>query len=562
MRLLIPLIAIPAALFAVTLILPVLFPAWADMATVFLWLQDRWLLLCQVVTLAVACIGLRRATREAVLPAWAPGLLAAVLVVVCAVGHRWILCGYDMSRDEQMAVFDSRVFAAGRLVEPLPAMWQQHADALNLMFMLPVSHPIAWISGYLPTNAMLRALTGLVVDPTLTGPLLTGLGLLFLWLCARRLWPQERETALVAVLLYVASGQILFAGMTAFAMPAHLTLNLLWFWLFLRARPAADLGALAVAAVATGLHQPLFHPLFALPFLVGLVSDRAWARAMLYAAAYAAICAFWLAWPIAMHALITGPASQTEAAGTDFLSRLLAVLAVANPTRIPDMIANLVRFAAWQPVLLLPLMGAGVVLARHERPTLALAASVALPIVAMTIILSYQGQGFGYRYLHPVLGSAILLAVQGFRHLVQRDTRLRPLLLRTTLAGLVVIFPLQAILSHAFYAPAAGIDARIRASGADYAIVGPTDAPFTRALVLNRADLANRPLRLLGDKIDDDLVADICRNGARVAMPTSALLAPVSDYLKIPPNGMADERFARLSPKLVAAGCTVERIGP
>ena len=553
---------VAAGLCLVAFELPAIAPAWVDMSTVFLQFQDRWLLLGAAVLFAMACLRLPAASRPLLLPAWAPWTMALAIVVVCVAGHHWILCGYDMSRDEQMAVFDSRIFSAGRLVEPLPVLWQQHADALNLTFMLPVSHPIAWVSAYLPMNAMLRALTGLVADPTLTGPLLTGLGLLVLWLCARRLWPQERETGLVAVLLYVTSGQVLFAGMTAFAMPAHLTLDLLWLWLFLRARTTTDLAALAVAAVATGLHQPLFHPLFALQFLVGLVRDRAWGRVMLYAAGYAIICAFWLAWPIWMHALIAGPGSQTQAAGTDYLSRLIVTVTSGNEARVPDMVANLLRFAAWQPILMLPLMAAGVVLARRERPTLALAASVALPILVMGVILPYQGQGFGYRYLQPALGPALLLAVQGFRCLVRRDTRLRPLLLRTTLAGLVVIFPLQAYMTHAFFAPAAGIDARIRASGADYAIVGPVDAPFARALVLNRPDLSNRPLRLLGDEIDADLIASICKSGARVALPTSALLAPMSNYVEIPPSDAADRRLAEMSPRLTAAGCTVERLGP
>ena len=561
MRRLTLLIAIPVVLCLIALALPVLFPAWIDTATVYLSFQDVRLLPSEALTLAAACIGLRHVSRKMDVPAWALMLLAAAVVGICAFGHRWILCGYDMSRDEQMAVFDAQIFSTGRLVQPLPAMWQAHADALNLVFMLPVSHPIAWVSSYLPMNAALRALTGFVVDPTLTGPLLTGLGLLFLWLCARRLWPLEREAALVAVLLYVASGQILFAGMTAYAMPAHLTLNLLWLWLFLRAEAAADCGALAVAAVATGLHQPVFHPLFALPFLVGLVRDRAWARAAMYAAGYAAICAFWLAWPIAMHALVSGPASQTQAAGTDYLSRLLLTLAAGNATRFQDIIANLLRFAAWQSVLLLPLMAAGVWLARGQRLTLTLAASLALPFVFVSIILPYQGQGFGYRYLHSALGPAILLAVLGFRALVQIDARLRPLLLRTTFTSLVVIFPMQAYMAHAFNAPAAAIDSRLRASGADYVIFGQ-DAPFATALVLNRADLSNRPLRLLGDKVDDDLIANICRTGPRVALPTNALFAPISNYFMIPPLGTADERFARLSPKLRDAGCKIERLEP
>ena len=78
----------------------------------------------------------------------------------------------------------------------------------------------------------------------------------------------------MALLLLVLSGQVLFAGMTAFAMPAHLFVNLLWLWLFLADRRRTDLVALAVGFVGTGLHQPLFHPLFVLPFLVLLLSKH------------------------------------------------------------------------------------------------------------------------------------------------------------------------------------------------------------------------------------------------------------------------------------------------
>lgn len=553
--------AIPLLLCVVALELPRFFPAWTDLTAFFLYRQDRWLLACLLATLAISFVALRPTLQELYLPVWGVVALAAATVALCAIGHHWILCGYDMSRDEQMAVFDSGNFVAGRLTARLPAAWQQHADALNLHFMLPVSHPVAWASAYLPMNAMLRALVGEVADPALTGPFLTGLGLLLLWLCARRLWPREREAAVVAVLLYIASGQILVSGMTAYAMPAHLTLDLLWLWLFLRDKPTADAGALAVAAVATGLHQPLFHPLFALPFLFSLVITRDWKRTALYAIGYAAICAVWLAWPMVIYAQVAGPGSQTEAAGTDYLSRLLKTMAAGDATRVPDMTANLLRFAAWQPVLLLPLMVAGVILGRRERLTPALAVSVLLPIVVMGVILPYQGHGFGYRYLQGVLGPAILLAVQGFRSLVPRYARLRPLLLRTTTAGAFVIFTLQAYLAHAFYAPSAAVDARIRGSGADFVIIGSGDVPFALDLVLNRADLSNRPIRLIADEVDNDLIAFICRRNARVSTPTSALFKPIDDYFLISPRDIPEARFASLSPELAAAGCKIERLG-
>ena len=555
-------VASTAALFIVASSTPLIFSQWGDLSALYLYRQDTWLLLCNFAVLVVALLRLRQVTRAINFPVWFPYASALGICCFCLAGHRWILGGWDMSRDEQMAVFDSQIFATSRLVQQLPVLWQAHVDALNTTFMLPVSQPVAWVSGYLPMNAALRALVGYSADPTLTGPLMTALGLVFLWKCARLLWPANREAASVAALLYVASGQVVFAGMTAYAMSAHLALDLLWLWLFLENRPATDLGALAVAAVATGLHQPLFHPLFALPFLVGLVRDRAWRRVVLYGLGYATICVFWLAWPMLTHALVAGSNSQKQAAGTDYLTRLLITLMHDNPVRWADMSGNLLRFAAWQPLLLLPLAAAGLALAWRDRPTLALAFSFALPVVVMAVILPYQGHGFGYRYLHGVIGPAILLAVQGWRHLTRRDARLRPLLLRTTAVGLLLLLPLQALMSHAFYAPAARIDARIRASGADYVIIGAGDAMFAKDLVINRPDLSNRPIRLLGDKVDDALIAAVCRPEIRVAMPTGALFHEVDSYFMTVPSGAADARLARLSPTLLAAGCSVEQLGP
>src|SRR3546814_7726455 len=88
--------------------------------------------------------------------------------------------------------------------------------ALNTMYMFITDHREAWASAYLPVNAALRALVGWVAVPTLTGPLLTLLGALALLACARRIWPANREAAVVALLLYAGTGQIWLHGMTAY----------------------------------------------------------------------------------------------------------------------------------------------------------------------------------------------------------------------------------------------------------------------------------------------------------------------------------------------------------
>ncbi len=547
------------AVYLAALVLPLLASDWSNLSAVFLDRQDQWLLLDGLAILTVCSFRLRERTSSFVVPPWLPWALAASVFCFCIAGHIWILDGYDLSRDEKMASFDAMILKQGRLVQPLPTFWQTHADALNTRFMLTVSDPVAWASSYLPMNAALRALVGLVAAPSLTGPLVTALGLLAVWNCARRLWPSEREPAMVAAILYAGSGQVLFAGMTSYAMPAHLTLDLLWLWLFLIRKPTTDVAALAVGLVATGLHQPLFHPLFALPFLAGLLRDRDWPRVFLFAGGYAVIGCVWLSWPLFMHSLVAGPHSGAAAAGTDYLSRLVDTVFHGDSTRLADMAGNLLRFAAWQPILLLPLIVAGV-LGRQERPTCALAVCLVLPILVMGIILPYQGHGFGYRYLHGVIGPAILLSAGGWRKLSRLDAGLRSLFVRSTVGGVAILLPLQASMAHAFYAPFARIDARIRTSGADYVIVGQDDAPFARDLVINRPDLSNRPIGLLSDEITDDLIAGICRPGIRVAMTTDELFAPWDAYLETPQSGGVDARFARLSQRLETAGCTTTRL--
>ena len=537
------------------------FPMATDTAVLF-YRQDRWLLLVESGLLLAACVRTGNRERRLDLPPWALPLIALLLVGFCYAGGKWVLFGYELSRDEQLAVFDSKIFSSGLLAQPLPVFWQEHAAALNTLFMLPVIRPIAWVSAYLPMNAALRTVVGLVTDPSLIGPLMVALGLFSLWKCARSLWPEDREAAVVALLLYIGSGQVLFAGMTAYAMPAHLAFNLLWLWLFLLNRRITDLAALLVAFIATGLHQPLFHPLFAAPILFTLLRARNWSRITLFAIGYGAICAFWLAWPGWMHGLVAGPAS-TMAAGTDYFTRLLATLSQGDSNRWQEMGANLLRFFAWQHLLLLPLMVVGIAVAWHERLVGALTLSILLTAGVMLLILPYQGHGFGYRYLHGTIGVAILLAVYGWRWLAARQGWVRPLFVRATFAGLVVLLPLQAWMGHGFYAPFAQIDRRITASGADYFITGENDVPCSHDLVINRPDLSNRPLRLIGEKVDEALIRNICRSGARVAMPTSAFFRPIEISYLMSRLTKADERFASLSPKLSAAGCRVDRLdGP
>ena len=79
------------------------------------------------------------------------------------------------------------------------------------------------------------------------------------------------------------------------------------------------------------------------------------------------------------------------------------------------MALNLLRFLAWQSPLMLPLALVGLVICRKRRGILvSLALGIALTLAVVLVVMPFQGHGWGYRYLHGLLGSIALLAAQGW----------------------------------------------------------------------------------------------------------------------------------------------------
>lgn len=547
------LLAVTLTAFALSLI----FAPHISLTAFFLARQDRWLLLLGTLLLAAASVRLggRRTLRVPTVPALVTG--ASLLVLACLAGHFLLLAGYDMSRDEQMATFDAAVFARGHLVEELPPFWRTKAHALNTLFMYPAAERAAWISSYLPLNAAFRALFGAIATPALTGPVMTALGLISLWGCARRIWPRDRELPVVALLLYLGSGQVVVTGMTAYAMPAHLALNLVWLWLFLRRQLWADIVALAVGFVAVGLHQPLLHPIFAGPLLCLLVLERDWRRTTLFAAGYAAIGVFWLWWPDWIWTLTQSGASAPQPDDVGFLGRLATTLSDSASGRPVNMLSNMLRFFAWQHVLLLPLLLLAGQAVRRDRVAGALAAGMLLTIFVMALILPYQGHGFGYRYLHGLIGNAVLVACFGWQALGEARGKWRTLLVRTSAGCLGLVLPVQAWMAHDFYAPAAAASKRIDALHADFVVIGEDDVPFSRDLIRNPPRLERRPVRLLRSALGAPEIEAICAMRPKVVLIGPGFLQQIERYYGMGSPDQASRANRRLAPLLAEAGCVV-----
>jgi hypothetical protein len=533
------------------------------MARFLLLRQDLVITLIVAAVTALAWIPMHRLAVPNLSPRTVAIATAVIVPLGCWLGARLVFGRYDFSRDEQMASFDATIFAGGHLFAVIPAQLRGMAESFNQTFILPIGNHEAWVSAYLPMNAAIRALFLRLGDASLAGPVLVAVGALALWRIAARLWPTSPASQIVALLLYAGSSQVWITGMTAYAMSAHLGLNLLWLWLFLKDRPWAHGAAIVIGFVATGLHQPLFHPLFVLPFLAWLLAEKKWRLLLVYGAAYAAIGLFWLGWPlwISAHGAAPATAALSNVSGIGYVERLRHAVTGLHLWGVGLMAANLVRFVAWQHLLLVPLAGYGIWRCWNVDPVArALAMGLLLPVLLLLILLPYQGHGWGYRYLHGLIGSACLLGGYGWRKLEERGRAPVTAFAGATLASIALLVPLHAVMARHIVAPFAAVAAQRDATAARIVIVDDRAAPFAQDLVLNRADFANRPWILLGHQVVPAQIAGLCRGGS-IAFLAAAQLGGLASAFDAPAP-VTTPGYAALEEAARSPGCRVIAFAP
>ena len=493
--------------------------------TFFFWNQDLPVLGLMVVFTAALALAPTRGLARLRL-AWSPLAwvygLAAVGAAAGVLGARWLFGGYTLSLDEFMANFDARIFASGRLMAPVAPQWQPFVPALQPLFTLPLPTHALWASAYLPVNAGLRAAALRVGAEAWVNPLLSGFSVVALYRIGQRLWPGEPRIGLIAAGLMGTSAQLILMSMTAYAMSAHLAFNLAWLWLFLRGGRLGHAGALLVGLLATGLHQLVFHPLFAAPFVLQLWLDRRWRLAALYTLGYAAIGLFWTEyWRLAMHLAGVPEAGPGQFGGGWLLDRLVLLVSAIRFDNLGEMGQTVMRFVTWQNPLTAPLALAGTIAATRAKGHLrALVLGVVLTLVAMLILEPTQVHGWGYRYLHGLLGSVALIAAWSWVRLTaalapaRRDVAGGGLILACAVS-LLALTPLRAWQAWRYVAPYAAANARIQAATAPVVIVDHEGSPgFDPGTVVR-----NDPLLLAGPKVmqlsylDAGMVRTVCAGG-------------------------------------------------
>ena len=420
----------------------------------------------------------------------------AVFALTAALGVTLVYHGFALSLDEFLARFQAETILHGTVFPRIPEQWVPFAHALQPVFMRYDLDAALWGPGYLPGNGAILAVFRLVGALPWAHVITGSLALVVLARLCARTWPDEKWATFLGVFLLATSPQVWIAAMTSYAMTPHLLLSLAWVALYVRDDLWGHLGAFAVAPLAIGLHQINIHPLVVLPFLLWLPWDRRWRLAAGYAAWYAAWIAFWFFWQgFFLHA-DPGPAAGVEGAFMlDKIEGLMGGHSMADLILWP---LNLFRFVAWQNLAFVPLVLTGMLrLRRAPRLVRTGSWSVLLLLSSYVVLMPSQGHGWGYRYLHPVLGFLVLLGTYGAVTLVreapadQRPGVARAIAVLGTLS--LIALPLRGYQVERFVRPFAAAAAHIEGSGESVVIVDDRQIWFGVDLVRNDPSLRRAP---------------------------------------------------------------------
>jgi hypothetical protein len=512
--------ALAAGIAAATLALAAAPPGSQLISVYFLMFQDAPVLVLLGAFLLLAQ-GLLRQPLPLTTPAWVSAqharaivwATAAAVAALVYAGTHFVYRDYGLSLDEFMAEFDSRIIAAGTLMAPVSGEWRDLVPALQPIFRLPVPDNAYWLSSYLPMNAAIRGAFLWLGDPTWAGVSLAAIALTTLFGIARQLWPDRPDAAVISVILLASSAQFLIVAMTPYAMTAHLCLNLVWLWLFLRNRWWGHLTAVLVAFVASGLHQVAFHPLFAAPFVLSLLVTRRWSLAVFYGGAYGLIVLFWiLYWSLLIGASTTTSIGPAADVGLLSFAQRIGEMSNLEAASVALMALNLLRFLAWQSPLMLPLALVGLVICRKRRGILvSLALGIALTLGVVLVVMPFQAHGWGY---HGLLGSIALLAGQGWIWLSDCSAHLRqklaPILLLSIALSIFAVLPWRLAQVYAFVGPYAAASAAIARSKADVVVVDASNIWYGHDLVRNDPLLTSSPKVLNLTSLRSDQIKQLC----------------------------------------------------
>jgi len=199
-------------------------------------------------------------------------IASVALLGLCAV---FIYHNDAFCMDEYAAVFQAKIFAAGRLTAQLPPSVVDWLipPGFNGAFLVASRTTGVAMEAYWPGFSLILAPFELIGIPWLCNATLSGFAIFLVHRITFEI-TNDRRAAGWAVLFTVASGAFAAYAMSYYSMQAHLTANLLFVWLLLKPTPYRAFGAGVVGSLALVLHNPFPHTLFAAPWIIAIARSK------------------------------------------------------------------------------------------------------------------------------------------------------------------------------------------------------------------------------------------------------------------------------------------------
>ena len=348
-----------------------------------------------------------------------PRATVGVALVLLCVAARVVYLGHSLSMDEYAPRLQAHAFAQGQFSADFPpALTDRIVPKASRIFLFANSVTGQVNSAYWPGLALLMTPFALVNAEWMLNPLLSALGLWLIFQLATTLAGDKRAGGW-AMLFALASPGFVANAISFYAMPGLLTLNLAFAWLIMRGTLASAGLAGLVGGLALVMHNPVPHAVFAAPWLLWLLFDRArWPSLAAVLLGYLPVGAgVGVGWLLAVDAANVKPVVEAHVSQgfvVDWVTRFRGVFSF--PTGAMLLTRMGATFKAWVWSMPGSFVLAGLAMRRRgDKPWTALfAASLLVTYLFYFFVVMDQGHGWGYRYLHtswsavPVLAGAFV----------------------------------------------------------------------------------------------------------------------------------------------------------
>lgn len=434
------------------------------------------------------------------------------------IGSDVVYHNFALSLDEFLALFQAKIFSNGNIAGPIDPEWKDWLSALQPIWVLWDNHKSQWIVDYFPINSVLHSIYLPFTNTNIISPIMAGFSIIILGKIINQQYKKEITAPMIGIALLSLSPQFLITAMSPYAMTTHLFLNLVWLFFFLKEkRIYTYIGAL-IGFLAIGIHQLHNFLTFSIPFLVLLSIKKDWPALIIHSITYITSLIFWVFWKDFSLSSLIIENSQDSFNTLAIKSYWQSMLAFLHSHSLKDLIGwsvNLFRFIAWQHILLLPLIISAWYFRKNMTAlTKTLVWSCVISIIPYIILMPTQGHGWGYRYLHGLLGNISLIATFGWvqlkNHSQIKNRNINLVFITSCIFMIILALPLRNWQTEKEIAPYANSMQFLQNQSVDILLIDGNTIWYGQDLVRNDPTLTNTPKIMLLQSLNNEKLKTLC----------------------------------------------------